>query len=188
MQWWGQLLQWPEEYFPGEVQGEKDCDVPGQERRNTSTWHSSSRMKDSLLARSRLSSCPSTSLQQQRQKCIYRMYIFQIQIFSPRFGLAISSQSSHSCSKSSGSLHISSPLQLLCWWDSEKWSLLTAVPPHNFTKHHSLTDRLIRSDRISMNQRNPDYACLIGPILQYLLISFNSGKLRCIQVSSGKFS
>ena len=45
----------------------------------------------------------------------------------------------------------------------------------------------IRSNRISMNRRNPDFVCLYGPLLQNLLISLNSGKIRCIQVSSGKF-
>ena len=32
MQCQGQLLQQPEEKFPGEVQGEEDCDGPGQEK------------------------------------------------------------------------------------------------------------------------------------------------------------
>ena len=98
MQWRGQLLQQSNQYFPREVQGEKDWDGPGQERRNTCTSHSSSRMEDSLLARSRLSSCTSTSLQQQRQQCIYLMYLCQIQIFCLWFGLA---SSSCSCSESS---------------------------------------------------------------------------------------
>ena len=96
-QWRGQLLQRPEEYFHGEVQGEENRDGPGQERRNTSTSHSSS----NLLARSRLSSCLSTSIQQQGKQCIYLMYLFQIQISCLRFGLASSSRSSRSCSGSS---------------------------------------------------------------------------------------
>ena len=50
---------------------------PCQERRNTSTSHSSSRIKNSLLARSRLSSYLSTSLQHQRQQCIFLMYLFR---------------------------------------------------------------------------------------------------------------
>ena len=82
MQWRGQFLQRSKEYFPEEVRGEEDCDGPGQEMRNTSTTHCSS----SLLARSRLSFCPSTSLEQQWQQCIYLMYLFQIQIFRLRFG------------------------------------------------------------------------------------------------------
>ena len=88
MQWQGQLLLLPEEYFPGELPGEEDCDGPGQERRNTSNSHSSSRMEDTLLARSRLSFYQSTSLQQLVRHCIYLIYIFQIQIFRLWLGLA----------------------------------------------------------------------------------------------------
>ena len=58
MQWQGQLLLWQEEYFPGKLLGEEDCDGPGQERRNASNSHSTSRMRDTLLALSRLSSRP----------------------------------------------------------------------------------------------------------------------------------
>ena len=54
MQWQGQLLLRPEEYFSGELPEEEDCDGPGQERRNTSNSHSSSRTEDTLLARSML--------------------------------------------------------------------------------------------------------------------------------------
>ena len=51
---------------------------------------------------------------------------------------------------------------------------------------------VIRSDRISRHPRNPLSVCLthISDSTPYLLISFNSGKLGCIQViqvSSGKF-
>ena len=51
---------------------------------------------------------------------------------------------------------------------------------------------VIRSDRISRHPRNPLSVCLthISDSTPYLLISFNSGKLWCIQViqgSSGKF-
>ena len=80
MQWQGQLLLRPEEYFPWELPGEEDCDGSGQERRNTSNLHSSIRMEDTLLARSL---CHSTSLQQLVKHCIYLMYLFQIQ-FSVR--------------------------------------------------------------------------------------------------------
>ena len=101
MQWQGKLLLRPEEYFPGELPGEEDCDSPGQERRNTSNSHSSNRMEDTLLARSKLSSHQSTSLQQLVKQCIYLMYLFQIQIFCLWFGLAGSSHSSRGCSESS---------------------------------------------------------------------------------------
>jgi hypothetical protein len=50
-------------------------------------------MEDTLLARS---FCQSTSVQQLMKHCIYLMYLFQIQIFCPWFGLAGSSHSSHS--------------------------------------------------------------------------------------------
>ena len=95
MQWQGQLLQRPEKYFPWEVSGEDDCNDPSQERRNTSNSRRFSRIEDSLLMRSRLSSRPSTSLPQQLQQCIYIMYLIQIQIFCLQFGLASSSRSSH---------------------------------------------------------------------------------------------
>ena len=98
IQWQGQLLLRPEEYFPGELIGEEDCDGPGQERRITSNSHSSSKMEDNLLARS---FCQSTSLQQLVKHCIYLMYLFQIQIFCLWFGLAGSSHSSRSCSETS---------------------------------------------------------------------------------------
>jgi hypothetical protein len=52
IQWQGQLLLRAEEYFPGELPGEEDCDGSGQERRNPSNSHSSIRMEDTLLARS----------------------------------------------------------------------------------------------------------------------------------------
>ena len=48
---------------------------------------------------------------------------------------------------------------------------------------------IIRSDRISVHRRKPVSVCVLI-YLQSLLISFNSCKLRCIQViqvSSGKF-
>ena len=51
--------------------------------------------------RSRLSSRPSTSLQQLVNQCIYLVYLIQIQIFCPWFGLAGSSHSSSGCSESS---------------------------------------------------------------------------------------
>ena len=70
IQWQGQLLLRPEEYFPGELPGEEDCDGSGQERRNTSNSHSSIRMEDTLLARS---FCQFTSLQQLVKHCIYLM-------------------------------------------------------------------------------------------------------------------
>ena len=76
--------------FPGELPGEEDCDSSDQQRRNNSNSHSSIRMEDTLLARS---FCQSTSLQQLVKHCIYLMYLFQIQISCPWFGLAGSSHS-----------------------------------------------------------------------------------------------
>ena len=49
---------------------------------------------------------------------------------------------------------------------------------------------IIRSDRISRHPRNPLFVCMyvdsFSRFNTHLLISFNSGKLRCIQVSLGK--
>ena len=111
----GQLLLRPEEYFPGELPGEEDCDGSGQERRNTSNSHSSIRMEDTLLARS---FCQSTSLQQLVKHCIYLMYLFQIQIFCLWFGLAGSSHSSRSQSPNlTYSKGVGSPVVALpIWW------------------------------------------------------------------------
>ena len=61
------------------------------------------------LARSRLSSRPSTSLQQLVKQFIYLMYLFQIQILCLWFGLAGSSHSSRGCSESSWSLDLTGP-------------------------------------------------------------------------------
>ena len=92
--------------------------VTSLDRGNNSTSHNFSRREDSLMARSRLPSCPSTILQQQ---CIYRCIFFRCKssvcglvLLAPA-GAAAAAQKVHDLSIEAGPLSLKPCLVSALW-------------------------------------------------------------------------